>query len=511
MDSTQISNIVPQAVRISDAIQPLRLRERQVTHYKRICEILDNFFFYVDGSEMGSGKSIIAGAIAITRKLPVVIFCPKSARQNWYNTCAMYGISVYDLETGGVITYDTLRSTKGHQPRHNLLRRDDTGEVTQFYATTLFIQLVKAGVLVIFDEFQKLKNKSDQYYAAKALMSHFYTIKSNSRVAFLSGTTMDKPEHTKNFMQLVGFIERRNLYTKIRGQIRLEGVDDLKTWARRIDSNALESFLLSHPFRSTRKGAENYIFELFIEVIKPGIMSIMPSLQLDKNIKNGYYRLESTNEEKYKQAISNLKIVTRYDDETKTIVQSKENMGAITKALINLQNAKKNIMFRKAKEDLTRNPNCKVILYADYYEVIDYLLESLAEFNPLELTGRISEDRRNENIAHFQEPNANYRLIIGNPLVGGMCINLHDVTGHYPRFTYIMPGFRTNELHQCTGRVVRDSMVGTATIRFVYGLAGDTLESNILTCNYRKGNVLELIHHEQDACFPNQYESSFET
>jgi hypothetical protein len=501
---------LPEVVLLNPNIQNLELRERQLSHFERTCEILNRFYFYVDGSEMGNGKGVIVIAHSIIRKLPIIYFGPKTGLQNFMNEVAKYGASVWNLtETGGILTYNALRSIKGIQPKHGLLTRDDSGETVKFYATSLFARIVKSGVLVIFDECQKLKNTSDQYHAAKALMRQIYAGGSNSRAAFLSGTTMDKPDQAINFMRLVGFINQRNLYSKIRGQIRLEGVEELQDWARRINAEETEKFMLANPFRSTRQGSTDYVFQMYIEVIKPGIMSIMPSQQLDKNIKNGYYKLEPEDEKLYCQAIANFAHVTQYNAATNTINRTKDNMGAITTAQINLQKAKMKAMSRKARETLMNNPNCKVLLYADYYDVINYLLVALADYNPLELTGKISEDQRNDNMNHFQEPNTNYRLIIGNPVVGGLCINLHDVTGNFPRYSFIMPGYRINELHQATGRTARDGLIGTATIRFFYGLSGSR-ENSILTALSRKGEIMQKVHSEQGARFPNEYEDERE-
>jgi hypothetical protein len=509
---------LPEVYRISPHIQPLQLRETQIAHYHRTTEILNSFNFYVDGSEMGTGKTYIAAAHAITRQLPVIVLCPKIARQAWLEVCAIYGISLWDLlETGGVITYDTMRSVKGHQPRHGLLERDDSTKPPTFRATPLLTEIIRSGVLVIFDECQKLKNDGDQYHAAKVVMRQLYTVGGRSRAAFLSGTSMNKPEHAKNFLKFVGFIQQRNLYSKIQGQVRLEGVDELHSWARLINPKGLESFMLSHPFRSTSVGSKDYVFQLYAEVIRPGVMSIMPSLKLDKDVKNGYYRLEPEDEMKYTKGISSLASVAYYNESTGTIVRTKENMGAITTALMTIQDAKKKAMARKAREDLMANPNCKVVLFADYYKpiedesisTIDYLLQALADFHPLELTGRVNENRRSENVSRFQEQNANYRVIVGNPKVGGLSINLHDITGNFPRIMYIMPGYSINELHQATGRISRDGLIGKAIIRFFYGFSGAP-ENGILSAFARGGEVMEKIHAEQGTRFPNQYENEYE-
>lgn len=505
-------------------IEPLNLQPHQREHFARVMQILSSFYFYVDGSEMGTGKTYIAAAAAIILKLACIVICPLAARNTWETVFSTHGIQTYGLsETGGIITYDTLRSRKDCQPKHGLLMRTDSAEGTQFFPTTLFSQIVQNGVLLIFDECQKLKNTSDQYKAVKALMRQFYTINGRSRAAFLSGTFLDKEEQVVNFLRMVGFITSRNLYSKVRGRTRLEGVEDLHNWARRIDAEATEEYLIQHPFKSTRRGSVEYVFQLFLDLIRPGIMSIMhrPEMNATKDVKNGYYYLERDDEIEYRRAISDLGQSVHWDDYTGEIIRTQDNMGAITNALIRLQRAKTPAMIRIARKLLQetmvdeqgRTLTPKIILFADYYEnVINEILRGLFEFRPVELTGRLSEDQRNTNIALFQEPNANYRLLIGNPLVGGLSVNLHDTTGLFPRIMFIMPDYRINESHQATGRVFRMNTIGVAKIRFFYGLSG-ARENSILSALARKGKVMKNLLKEQvedGVKFPDEYEEEHE-
>lgn len=523
MNPTQTSLSLPtlqqQAAPLQPTTQTLHIKERQVEHFKRVLDILNRFYFYVDGSEMGTGKTYIAAGVALTLQLPVIVVCPKQVKQVWRDVFTTYGVPTYQLpETGGVMTYDALRSRKGYQPKHGLLIRDDTGEGTQFYPTSLFVNLLQAGVLVIFDECQKLKNTSDQHKAVKALVRQFYAVGGKSRVAFLTGTMLDKPEHAVNFLRMVGFITSRNLYSKVRGEVRQEGINDLHQWAARIDSEATSEFIAMHPFEATRKKATDYAFDLFETVIKPGVMSIMPSLKFDKDIKNGYYTLPPEDEREYRAAINDLAGAVQYNARSDTVVMTKENMGSVTLALKRIQHAKKRGMARVAREilntpqyDAQGNQLCpKVILFANYYEVIDYLLEELSEFNPVELTGRMtSERKRNANVAAFQAPTSECRILIGNPLVGGLGINLHDTTGYFPREEYIMPDYRVMDTHQAAYRVYRDGVVGTAKVRMFYGLSG-AKETSVLSAIARKGEVMQRVHREQGAKFPNEYEDEYE-
>ena len=174
-------------------------------------------------------------------------------------------------------------------------------------------------------------------------------------------------------------------------------------------------------------------------------------------------------------------------------------------------------MVRKAREYLnTPQYNAqgqqlcpKLILFADYYEVIDYLMRELSEFNPVEYTGRVSEDKGNLNKGLFQELSARCRLLIGNPLVGGIMVNLHDTAGYFPRMMYIMPNYKAMDSHQAAHRVYRDGTVGPAGVRFFYGLSG-AKENSILSAVSRKGEVMQKVHSEQGSKFPNEYDTEYE-
>jgi len=500
-----------------------QLRPNQVPHFERIKQILQKFYFYVDGSEMGTGKTYVATAVAKHYNLPCIVVCPLAARKTWVDVLGTYGVGVYNLpETGGVLTYDTLRTRKGLQPKHGLLSRSE-GSPVQFFGTEMLRKIIEAGVLIIFDECQKLKNTSAQFLAAKEVVRQIYAFGSKSRIALLSGTVMDKAVHAVNFLRMVGFINHRNLYTKIRGKPEMKGVSELYEWSMRIDPVGTQKFLEQNPFKYNSNEAIDHVFALFSDVIRPKIMSIMqrnPTSAI-KDVKNGFYYMDKEDVKNYELAINQLSSVLRYNPETGAIIQKSGSMGAVTNALVLIQCSKVRAMIRVAKETLAKistnekgeKITPKIVLFADYYEVINEILKELKEYSPVELTGRISEKKRNSTIDAFQMPSSDVRVLVGNPLVGGLAVSLHDTTGLFPRYMYVMSGYRANELHQATGRIYRDGVVGTAYIRFFYGLSG-TPEKCILDALSRKGEVMGTVHKEQSdygVQFPHEYEDEYET
>lgn len=531
------------------SIQPLTLRPNQVEHYKRVLNILTKFYFYIDGSETGLGKTYIASGVAITLQLPCIVICPKAARNTWKKVFQQYGVNTYLItNTKGIITYETLRSTKGHQPTHGLLIRSDIGTHPTFYPTELLTALIQTGVFIIFDEAQKLKNDSDQHHASGTIMKHFYTVGSGnlgivtttpsssirSRFALLSASLVDKPQHVINLMEMVGFIS-----TNRKSGISSFGIQDVINKANQINPTETGRYLMSSMLGTSSEAAVQYVYNLFIQSIRPVIMSTIPRPVTSsiKDIRNGFYGMTKDELIIYNNAIHNmnkvlmnrsrrreireeLRLIHDPNDPELAILQTdlentpQKDLGDITNALIMLQEAKMNPMIRVARYLLslrfTYNGNIitpKLILFADYHRVIDYLMANLAEYNPVELTGEVSEAQQTRNINAFQEPNDRVRLVVGNPIVGGLAISLNDTTGLFPRIMFIMPNYRVNELHQATGRIFRDGTIGPAIIRFFYGKS-NIREDSILDALARKGETLKDVHIEQSEYgvkFPNEY------
>ena len=338
----------------SQQIQNPILRPSQTDHYNRILECLQRFYFYIDGSEPGTGKTHVTCKIARDSGLTMVVLCPSTAKVTWIDAFRDYSMAYWNLPvTGGIITYETFRSTKGSQPKHGLLSRTDVGGTPMFFPTPLLAQLVQAGTLFVIDECQKVKNNNVAHKALKALIQYIYTgggqSTTRSRVALLSGTVLDKEEQASHFMRMVGFIESRNLYSKVNGEVRLEGLAELQTWARRVNPTGADDFIRMTPVPTNRAGSTSYAFQLFRRIIRPHVMSIMPKVvprgedgrpTRTLNIKNGFYLMEPEDTRAYEEAIGDLAGAVRFNRQTGEVDQSRGSIGAVTNALTAIQRSR---------------------------------------------------------------------------------------------------------------------------------------------------------------------------
>src|SRR5207244_688320 len=104
----------------------------------------------------GSGKTYIVLWLAKQFGFRLLIICPVIMISVWKDVAMEYGITTID-----VISYQTLRSQKNHQPKHGFLDRHDNisvGGIRQvnFSPTQTYLNLVNEGIMLICDEIQNI-------------------------------------------------------------------------------------------------------------------------------------------------------------------------------------------------------------------------------------------------------------------------------------------------------------------------------------------------------------------
>ena len=485
------------------------LTEKQIPHFEKLCSNILRAYGYIDGSVMGAGKTYVSCAIAQRYNLSLLVICPVTVTSVWQTVAGSYGIPVVDI-----IGFEKLRSTKNHQPTHGLLTRFDApaapGGVktkTSFSATPYFLEWVDAGILLVIDECQRIKNDTDQNRACKTLTAAVCDRTSPSRFGLLSGSPFDKEEHAINVMKVMGFVRDDKMYDYNRTTKKYE-----LTGALRLISvcNLYEPDITETYARSRVKSATDVThlcYQLFLQVLKPRMMSAMPSPVIDVVMQaiNGYYDMDEYEVSRLILAIRQLKSAARYNESTGRVDLRDVNLGAITNALMAIEKSKLKILVRKARETLDAAPG-KVILYLSYTSSIDYLASELQDFAPLILHGKVVQKKRNAIIEKFRD-NPDSRLMIANIKVGGVGISLHDTVGDQPRTTFLIPNYSVIDLHQAAYRTYRMGTKSEVKIYFVYGNVA-LKESSILDALARKTAVLKdnLDQQvEERVLFPGDY------
>lgn len=458
----------------------IELREYQIPHYERVKEILSQSHFYLDGTRTGKGKTYIACKLAEELGLKLLVICPLTVKENWRRVGE-------ELDIVDIITYQSLRTTKGRQPTHGLLQRID-GNKIEFIPTDYLLDILDDGVLIIVDEYHHVKNKSIQNAAVRALISEVK--ETRSRVGMLSATPIDREELAINLLLTLGVMKN-------------ESISQLLSYINVIEPSSHNFWRMRSVFINKASDCKQLIYTVFINVIKKKVMSIMVEDEKSEyklNVINAFHTVERKELIAYEDAVRDL---------NSAIVSFKtvgKEISNITLALREVQNAKVPLLVRLVKERMKRD--CKVVVFARFHITMSILGEELREYNPLFLNGKVKEVDRIENIEKFQRNDGDYRLIICNPTVGGEGVSLHDTHGGWPREVISLADWSVDKQYQAIGRCFRDGVKSDVSAQILY-INSSLDERSILLSFSNKGRVLNEVVTEQGGVFPNQYKNVY--
>jgi len=494
IQATPILNMVPIPSTTEIIVKELVLRPWQTEWAHRAHNILLRNHGYIDTSRMGSGKTYVLMWLASAKQFGfrLIIICPVIMIDVWKRTAIEYDVPVLDI-----ISYQSLRSQKGHQPKHGFLNRYDnitdggTRQVS-FVASAAYLELVNQGVMIVCDEVQNIKNASAQYKACNALIRPILSAGGHSRFALLSGTPFDKEEHAVNLLKLIGYIRAHRLYTYVREtkELVLEGMQELIDACMFINAEDTNRVLAEIP--PVKSKMNLLCYTLYIRVIKTNISGAMPApttIVGRFDVKNGFYNMTGERAQELQDAINQLADATRFNEATGMTDMRTDNIGAVTTALVRTENAKVYDFARVANLILTASPNNKLIISVNYTSSIEGLKDTLFRFRPVILNGKLTGPKKSAVVLKFNtDPNC--RLLIMNTAVGGVGISLHDTDGNYPRYMLMSPSYKLIQDTQAAGRIWRDGTLSDATVRMFYGKGEGARETGILSALARKSQVL---------------------
>lgn len=489
----------------------VHVREIQKPHFLRLVEILKREYGYLDVSPFGAGKTHITFAICATFKLNMIVICPKIAIPNWKKYAKVYGINII-----AIMTYELLRGQSG-KVSHGLLYRVKDAHRDEYHATDLFDQCVRSGLLLVFDEYHKVKNENTQLASAHALVKGLVRnvrAGAKGRIALLSGTPCETKDSVTSTFKMLGIMLSDKPYNYNRSTKKYELTGIQEAIAKCNEYSPDETLAIS--CRSVNKTtAKTICHDLYTRVLKKYVVSSMPppNIDVDKDVKNYYILMSTEDTERMKQGLLLFKSATNYRHEVQEVDYTKGvNWGDVTTSRMTIDAAKVPGTCRVASEQLENDPMCKVLIYCNYTNDINEVSRLMVKYNPLIVDGRVtSTEKRNSIIELFQADNNIHRVFISNPQVGGMGIDLDDKFGNRPRYTYILPSYRFTDQYQVTGRTWRDGTKSKATIRFIYSRAFP-YESGILNSMALKSKVLRsmVTKEHQDLKFPGEYDEEME-
>lgn len=480
------------------------LREWQVGWARRAKKIVTKHSGYVDTSTMRSGKTYVTLWLAQQLGLKIFVVCPVTTMFVWRKTAEEYGVEVVDI-----VSYQSLRSQKGKQPKHGLLFRDNEKRGSDFTVTEKFLDLVQEGVLFVFDEIQNIKNNSTQHKAAAALVTAVEG--TPSKYALLSGTPFDKEKHAVNLLRMLGYIKSRTLYRtdpKTKEAIPT-GIKELTEACNRIDAKATKRVIND----KKRTSLANLCYRLYVEVVKEEISGGMkaPLAKSPVEIKNGFFKISRKHSAELRDSIKLLKVGAKERLKGKSS-GSPRNISIVPIALMKIENAKAFDMARVTENELERNKNLKVVLSVNFNSTIELLLEHLQRWEPLVLNGEVIENKREEVIRAFNE-DKDRKIIIMNTRVGGVGISLFTREEKDDRLMLMSPDYRMIDIVQAAARVSGPDSKSKARVRLFYGKCGKCDETSVLNALAKKTQVLKGALEDEvveNLVLPGDYETEYE-
>lgn len=483
---------------------PLVLKDHQHEHYTRINQIFGYAPAAIDCSPMGQGKTCIALKYAIDHNLTILPFCDVSMKKKIEKHGARYGARVLPA-----LSYSALRGTSRKKQENITVGHKYLVHMNnRYYATQELVNLIESGVLILFDEFQALKNKSLQYFAALEIARTLakYRGNGNSRVIYLSKTGIDDYKLIENVVTLLCLTPHDHLVEGT-GEGKQAGYNDIVKISMAVNPDLAKTIAVPNV---NYKSALYIVFGLYTNILKYFYSSSMPELNLEykKDAKNCYYYVPDDQAENISKQIKQLDDNIIFNPDGKAVFTSGSSNTNMNNLLMDIEIAKVPLFCRLVRDTLSNDPNGKVIVSLNYRKSVETLRSMLIDVDPLVITGSTPAENhksvnssnnltlhgvsRDDIIDGFQNED-NYRVLI----LSRVCrvgVDLDDQDGDRPRTLFISPSFSYTNTYQMTGRVYRTETKSDVVIRSVYAYnpkyhKSMRQEMRILQALHRKNKV----------------------
>jgi superfamily II DNA or RNA helicase len=410
----------------------------------------------LDGSELGTGKTLQNLAIASYFKIPVFAVVPAGVVTQWIRWSKYLKINLID-----VMSYDTLKRSNS-----DYVSFDPISESFTFNE-----KLIPKKSLIIFDEAHKCKNPKT--LNAKLLLS---AKKQKYLITVLSATIAYSPLHLKITGYAIGLFEQLSNYYSwsLEHGCYLGNVGKKGSKKKTIIFSNLPSSLIKiyNSIFGSGRGVRTKASELGDAFPKNNIIIQAYDMVEEKKI-NDVFRsmkkeLQELKKNKQKDKKSKLTIILRARQEVE---------------LLKVPN------FVNMVEESLEN-GLSVVVFVNFIQTLESLVTKLKKYNPSVIRGKQTQQVREKNKEDFQ--NNKTKLCIAQIQSGGTGIDLHDVHGGHPRTTIISPTYNPDDLIQSTGRTARVGSKSHVTQRIVF--ASNTIEELVVEAIKNKTRNLNTIN-----------------
>lgn len=426
--------------------KPPELFEWQKDHAARLIAALMEHGYAKDGSDTGTGKTVVSIAVAHALGLTPFVICPKAVVPTWKEWIRRFG-----YKYAHAVNYEKLR----------------TGN-TEYYKDREF-RLDKKRALIIFDEDHRCKGSKSEN--GRMMIS---AKRAGYRILMLGATSCTNPVE----MRAMGYV--------------LELHDDRGWWNWCIKNGCKRGTFGGLKFTGVSavlKRLHNYIYKqgrgsrIRVKDLPPGSFP-------DSMISADGYDLECR--AAIELIYSDLKMELESLDSRRESDESDSPLVAQLRARQEVEILKVPLFESLARDALEEGNS--VVIFLNFRDSMEALLRRLSGLFPISLIhGSQLEVERSLEIAKFQDGRS--RICLCMTQAGGTGVSLHDETGQYPRVSLISPNFSAVDLRQALGRIHRAGAKSHAVQKIVF--ANDTVEMRVCRAVRAKLNNLDLINDDE--------------
>lgn len=419
----------------------------QKNHAIKLADSLTKFGYAKDGSDTGTGKTVVALSVAKDLGLTPFVVCPKSVVPSWKEWAAKFEFPPF------VFNYEKLIRGK-----------------TEYYTrkgSQRVWTLHPERVLLIFDEDHRCKGSKSEN--AKMMIA---AKKRGLLTLSLGATSCANPIE----MRALGYL--------------LDLHDDKSWWNWCLKNGCKRGTFGGLTFtgnKSALKRIHEHIYKLG-RGSRLRIIDLPPGSFPNGNIIPEGYDVGSAAE-----------IDDLYDDLKQTLEDIETKKEDAENALTVQLRARQEVEILKVPvlEELARDAlegGNSVVIFINFRDTLEALLRRLSGTHEISLIeGSQSGVARDAEIKRFQ--NDESRICLAMTQAGGTGLSLHDEHGKHPRVSLISPSFSAIDLKQALGRIHRAGAKSPAVQKIVF--ADNTVEMRVCRLVRKKLNSIDLINDDE--------------
>lgn len=428
----------------------------QLQRLVEICYGIHKYNGVLDGSEMGTGKTLQNLAYSVLFKTKAFAVVPASVVTQWRQASKFIGAELIDA-----VSYDTLK--RGTTP---YVKYDKVSDKFIFNQ-----RLIPKNTHIIFDEAHKCKNPNTMN--SKLLLG---AKKQNYKLSILSATIGHTPLHLKVTGYAIDLFNQLSSYYSwaMDHGVYLGNVGKKDSQKKALIFSNLPSSLIkiNNAIYGSGKGVRTKISDLGDDFPKNNIVIQAYDMVEEKKIKSVFTKMRKELNELKKQKSKDK------DSKFTIILRARQEVE-----LLKVPN------FLEMTEEGLEN-GLSVVIFVNFKQTLESLRLKLKSYNPCIIKGGQTPKVRLENTQRFQANKTKVALVMIQ--AGGTGINLHDEHGGHPRMSLISPTYNPNDLVQATGRIARATSKSPSTQKIIF--ACNTIEELVVEAIQQKKKNLTTIN-----------------